>query len=347
MLLKCEQCGFIYNKTLNTQCPVCSKLLSDVDITKRLRTPSDLDAPVFLMTPPIFQKVFIDNNVFMEEDANLVKDFSVDKLFSQWFEIYQVVTQYALVLTPPPNPLLQDMVWSNQTLYLPHVEEPTCVISNFKAEGRDPETDIVETFLQEMGYKTYRIPDPEWTFEGQPDCHYLKDNIYLAGYGERTTEQALDWIAEKFDANIIKLGKTSDRVYHFDEACCVLSEDKVMLGIPFVDKKALKEVEKYAEVIPIEDKDVIEFCITNNIAIGWTIFAGTYIDVFEPDTEEYEIEMKKIEMLEKITFDNGFDLIMFEIGQFLKQGAALSCCFTRLNYSDRKYQSYYKDYGGK
>jgi len=346
MMYICDKCNAVYT---TEKCPFCTeKSLSDVDVSKRLRTPSDLDVTVLVMSPPIIQKVFVDNNVFMEEDEELIGNkFSVDKLFNQWFEIYQVISQYALILTLPPNPLLQDLVWVNQFLYLPHVEEPTCIISNFAAEGRDPESDIAENFLAEMGYKTYRIPDPEWTFEGEPDCRYLKDNIYLAGYGERTCEEALDWIAEKFDAKIIKLGKTTDFVYHFDEACCVLSEDKVMVATPYVDKKALKEVEKYAEIIPVEDKDVIEFCIMNNLVIGYTIFAGTYIDIFEPDTEEFNIEMKKIETLEQIAFDNGFDLVMFEIGQFMKQGAALSCCFAHLNYADRKYQSYYKEYGGK
>ena len=714
MIKQCEKCNAFYNTKLYESCPVCLKSLSDVDITKRLRTPSDLDVPVLVMCPPVIQKIYVDNNPFMEEqESSEKKDFDFDKLMQQWLIIYQTLASRYLVLTLPPNPLLQDLTWTNQAAYLPHVDEPTCVISNFRAEGRQPESDIMEWFLQEMGYKTYRIPDPDWYWEGEPCCfdeeteiltdegwkyfkdltgkekvltyipekgilkwqrpiafykkyvnelvvfensnlqiktsrdhvhfvrksdgktydfmkaedlveyshfgipiilgdfipekeptekvvipavkynnnmkpedlafeledwvkfmawflsegyvkydenrkqyqvwitqsreansekyeeiyqlltkmgfnvartenalvinsktlaHYLKqfgkahhkyipkdikelppkylkifintfvkgdgclygesagnrkgkwrkisstskrliddlqeialkcgipchvkkvkyerggcisgrtikgfegyelvfrhsfnhyvrksfnirtdrtgyskvyiektnvyvpvydvevpeghvlvvrrngwpflsgnckflrDNIYIGSYGMRTTEEALNWIAEKFDAKIIKVGIETEHNYHGDTIFCPISPTKVMIVIPFSDKKGLRELEKYAEIIPIEDQNLGKFCITNNVVIGYTIYAGTYIEELEPNTEEWEIEMKKIETLEMISAENGMDLVLFDISTFDDFGAALSCTVMRLNYPDRKSIDKWENYGKK
>ena len=339
---------------LLSECPVCKsertvKSLDDVDIRKRLKTFSDLDIPVLVMCPPIIQKLYIDNNVWMEQfDEQMKKYFSYEKLFLQWYQIWQTLSMEALCLTLPADPTLQDTPWVNSFVWLPHVEEPTIVLSNFKAEGRSREIDIAKTFLETCGYKTYQIPDPEWFFEGFPDLKWLYDNIYVAGFGERTTEQALDWIAEKFDCKIIKVARTTPENYHADTVLCPISPTKVMCVIPDCDKKALKELEKYAEIIPIEDKKLGEYCITNNIVIGYTIYAGTYLDVFEPDTEDWEIEMRKLEKLQEIAINHGYDLVVFETGQFLAFGAALSCTATPLNYGNQwTSQKVWSEYGNK
>lgn len=343
----CEKCGAYF---VGEKCPFCghiaTKALVDVNPAERLRTPSDLDLPVLVMCPPIFQKIYVENNVFMETLPDSLKSkFNPDTLFKQWFEVYRVLSMQSLVLTVPPNPLLQDLVWLNSFIYLPHVDEPTVVISNFKAEGRQPEADLAEWFLSEMGYRCYRIPDPEWYFEGYPDMKYLYDNIYIAGYGERTTKEALDWIAEKFDAKIIYLGKTEDVSYHGDTIFCPIQPTKVICVIPWCRKKGLKELEEYAEILPVEDEILGEFCITNNIPISYTVYAGTYIELFDPDMEEYEIEREKIDTLTKIVLDAGMDIVWFDISQFYFQGAALSCTYSRLNYADWFPMKVWNEYG--
>jgi len=346
LLETCKKHNITFLKS--TGCPLCKqeqvKALEDIKPEQRLRTPSDLDVPVHVVCPPIFQEIYVDNNIYMEElDEKIKKKFSIDALFRQWYDFISVLSQYALVLTLPPNPTLQDLVWCNQALYLPHIDELTCVISNFKAEGRQPESDVMEWFLQEMGYKTYRIPKPDWFFEGFPDMKWLKDNIYIAGFGERTTEESLDWISQKFDCNIIKLAHTDEYLYHADTCFCILAPDKVMAVIPSCDKKQLRVLEKYAEVIPIEDKKLGEYCITNNVVVGYTIMAGTYIDMFEPDSEDWIIEMKKIEKLQEISVNYGYDLLLFEIGQFLAQGAGLSCVTMCLNYTDKQSMQFWSE----
>jgi len=664
------------------------KALEDIKVEDRLRTPSDLDVPVFVVCPPIIQGISVENNVYMQElTEEQRKLLNVDELVAQWMNVVRILSMEALVLTLPPNPLLQDLVWVNSFVYLPHVDEPTCIISSFKAEGREPESDLAEWFLNEMGYKTYRPPNPEWTFEGEPCMKYLYDNIYICSYGERTSPEALDWIAEKFDCRLIKLGRESEicydskteiltldgwkffwqlseddlvatfnpetgnieyqkpiklikinysgDVYHFNgkrmdlrvtadhyvfrsadprkglssfkfikaknfrigssqyisflcagdfdvedpkeieiagkkfdykdivrllawyisegscgqdsifisqydknnlneiqelvsrlglsyslnekgiiiyshsfaefvvsncgktsrskrvplfiklsssetirefveilvkgdgdkrirkfdyrrkkeyncytmtyytcskqladdvqELCvkcglrskvrkvfrinsinylgnleeyvvdidynktyctgcvrenlevervsneefydvsvpkyhllvvrrngcvcissnsyhgdtifCPISPTKVMVVIPSADKKALKELERFAEIIPIEDAALGEFCITNNIPVGYKILAGTYIELFEPNSEEWKIERKKIDVLEEISAENGYDLILFDVSQFYLFGAALSCVASRLNYIDRLPMKEWSKYG--
>jgi len=295
------------------------------------------------------------NNTIYSVVINVNRKFSEispDRVFVEDYEgyVYDVtVPKYHILLVRRNGKAcFSGNCWVNSFVWLPHVEEPTIVLSNFKAEGRSREIDIAKTFLETCGYKTYQIPDPEWFFEGFPDLKWLYDNIYVAGFGERTTEQALDWIAEKFDCKIIKVARTTPENYHADTVLCPISPTKVMCVIPDCDKKALKELEKYAEIIPIEDKKLGEYCITNNIVIGYTIYAGTYLDVFEPDTEDWEIEMRKLEKLQEIAINHGYDLVVFETGQFLAFGAALSCTATPLNYGNQwTSQKVWSEYGNK
>ena len=127
MLLEtCRKHNITYLKSVG--CPLCKqeqvKSLEDIKPEQRLRTPSDLDIPVHVVCPPIFQEIYVDNNIYMEElDEKIKKKFSIDALFRQWYDFVSVLSQYALVLTLPPNPTLQDLVWTNQAVYLPHVDE--------------------------------------------------------------------------------------------------------------------------------------------------------------------------------------------------------------------------------
>ena len=349
----CPECKSYF---VTKECPYCKKSLNDISISERLRTPSDLDLPVFVVAPPIIQSIYVENNSYMEDIEKqfgkpINELFNPDELMRQWFDIYTTISQEALLLTLPPNPLLQDEVWVNSFVYLPHLDEPTCVISNFKAEGRDPEADLVEWYLKEMGYKTYRIPNPEWTFEGEPTLKHIRENIYIGSYGDRTTREALEWIEKKFDCKIIYLGNeqfeypSGANAYHGDCIFCPISVDKVMVVKDACFKDGLKELEKYVEIIPIEDNNLGEFCITNNVVVGYTIYAGTYIELYNPDDEEFKIELKKIDTLENIAANNGFDIVVFDISQFMWFGAALSCCFARLNYFDRTHNELWVQYG--
>ena len=50
--------------------------------------------------------------------------------------------------------------------------------------------------------------------------------------------------------------------------------------------------------------------------------------------ENYEDEKHKIESLEKICFNEGLEPVFFNISEYMKSGAMLSCMMMHLNYVD-------------
>ena len=68
-----------------------------------------------------------------------------------------------------------------------------------------------------MGFKV--IPCP-YLFEGEAELKYLRDNIYIGGYGIRSEKESYDWMASEFDMNIIPLELTDPYNYHLD---CTIS----------------------------------------------------------------------------------------------------------------------------
>ena len=50
--------------------------------------------------------------------------------------------------------------------------------------------------------------------------------------------------------------------------------------------------------------------------------------------ENYEAEKQKIESLKKICFNEGLEPVFFNISEFMKSGAMLSCMLMHLNYVD-------------
>lgn len=343
----CKKCNAIF---VGDTCPFCgTKSLED--IKERVKTPSDLDIPIFLMCPPIQAEIRFLNNEWMEDVAKEEGEIKVDlDLFTkQWLDLYTLLSQEALVLTLPPKPGLQDLTFVNSFVYLPHVDIPTCIVSNFRAEGREPEADVADWFLAECGYQTYRIPNLDWHFEGEAELKYLRDNIYIGHVGVRTDEEALDWIAKTFDANIIKIRHNDDKeameyLYHGDCIYFPITPNDVILCTDVVDKKSIKELEKVANVIPVS-KELAYQGICNSISVGYTIYNADNSDAFEVDSDDFKIEMQKNDTLVEIASQFAMEVVFVSLTEALKLGALLSCMVSRLNYSDKFIIAKWFEYG--
>jgi hypothetical protein len=50
--------------------------------------------------------------------------------------------------------------------------------------------------------------------------------------------------------------------------------------------------------------------------------------------ELYDLEKHKIDTLEKICSNEGMEPVLFNLSEYMKSGAMLSCCVMHLNYVD-------------
>lgn len=251
-----------------------------------------------------------------------------DKAISQFHLMYSLFSQDAMVYLLPPRDGLQDQTYiTNAGVCLPHLDK-TIILSNFKAEGRPGEENELAWFVTKMGYATFK---PPFYFEGEAELKWVRDNIYIGGYGIRTDLRALEWIENNFGARIIKIEETDPLTYHLDCNIFPLSNTKIIFNKSLVQEPQLREMEQIAELIPITKKQS-QFAITNNLRIGSIIYSATAIKEMKVTHEHYQFEKEKDEKLGQICRDAGLELIFINLSEMNKSGAALSCCIFHLNY---------------
>jgi hypothetical protein len=64
------------------------------------------------------------------------------------------------------------------------------------------------------------------------------------------------------------------------------------------------------------------------------ILCASNISELKRSDELYQLEKNKIDSLEKICSNEGLEPIIFNLSEYMKSGAMLSCCVMHLNYVD-------------
>jgi arginine dihydrolase len=281
-----------------------------------------------LLCPPKYMSASITNNEWMERLPEEDRQVNVDKAMAQFQALYSLFSQDAIVYLLPPKKGLQDQVYiTNAGMVLPHLYK-TIILSKFKAEGRPGEEIEVAKFMEMMDYQQVFCP---YYFEGEAELKWLRDNIYIGGYGQRTDINAHEWLEREFNCQIVKIKETDKLRYHLDCNIFCLNREVILFAKDQVKSHELKEMEKVAECIPI-DRVSSQWSLTNSLRIGSIIYNGTDISELKKDDKNYPIEKKKNEDLEKICQHYGLELVFVNMSEFSKSGAALSCCILHLNY---------------
>jgi len=272
---------------------------------------------------PVYLDTSIANNIWMkklEKKGQIKVDRS--KMFLQFLEFYSYIASLAIVYLQPPKKGLQDQVYiTNAAVRLPHLPD-VFVLSKFKAEGRQGEEQEVKPLLNALGYRTIQCP---YFFEGEAELKWIDKNVYIGGYGIRTSLEALKWIAKNFDAVIIPLKEQDEFLYHLDCHVFPITNDHVLVYTGDKPDTSIKAIEKYANVIPV-NKACAYAGITNSVRVGTIVFNATNINELKRDDEDFAKEKEKNETLEKICRELGLELVFFNMSEFLKSGALLSCC---------------------
>lgn len=304
---------------------------TDLTTTNKFIMPSDLSRPVFVMCPPFSLDTGDPNNVWMQKLSEKERKVNKLKAVEQFFSLYAFISNLALVYLLPSKKGLGDLPYvANMGIKLPNVNDNTVIISNFKSEPREGETAVGVDFFQNLGYNTVVAPP---CFEGEADLKYLHKNIFIGGYGSRTTLDCLKWFEKTYDLNIIPLEMTDPKLYHLDCVVFPLEDDKVWVATEAVAPKTIRQIEKVAEIVPIP-KRVMYHDATNCVRINGLVLNNTNINTYPKGTDDYEDEANKISFLEKICAQASYEPVFFDLSEFAKSGAALSCMIMHLNYPD-------------
>jgi N-dimethylarginine dimethylaminohydrolase len=295
-------------------------------------TPSQLPIQSYVMNFPFTLSTSDPNNIWMQELTDDELRVNKPKAYKQFMDLYQFMAGGSLVYLLPSEGNLQDQVYvANLGLQLPHIKnENHILLSNFTSDPRKGEELVGEKFFNQMGYKTHISP---YKWEGEADIKYLYGNKYIGGYGIRSNIKAYEWMEENFNMDIIKVAMVDEYLYHLDCSIFALNQDQTLVCTELYDEEEIKEIERHTEIIDIHVDDALGG-LTNSVKYGNMILCASNISEMKKSHEYYEGEKHKIETLEKICSNAGMEPVIFNLSEYMKSGAMLSCMVMHLNRVD-------------
>jgi len=295
-------------------------------------TPSQLQLQSYVMNFPFSLSTNDPNNIWMQELTDEELQINRPKAYKQFMDLYNFMSGQSLVYLLPSEGNFQDQVYvANLGLQLPHITDSNKILlSNFTSDPRKGEEWVGKHFFEMMGYETFISP---YKWEGEADIKHLYDNVYIGGYGIRSNIKTYEWMEENFGMEIIKVAMTDEYLYHLDCSIFPLNESQTLVATELFDQEELSMIEKHTEIIPVDTEDAL--CgMTNSVRMGNMILCASNITELKKTDEFYEGEKHKIESLEKICSNAGMEPVIFNLSEYMKSGAMLSCMVMHLNRVD-------------
>jgi N-dimethylarginine dimethylaminohydrolase len=293
--------------------------------------PTQLQRPAFLLNFRFSYATEAPNNPWMTDlsDDNRRPDFT--RAAVQFLEVYRTVSAEGLVyLLPTPRASeLQDLLYTaNLGIVLAHrPDKRTVVISNFTSPPRRGETPVGVKFFQDMGYDVHVSPSK---FEGEAELKHLYDNVYVGGYGIRSEKATYEWMERTFDMRIIKLREVEPYLYHLDCSIFPITKENTLVGTELFTKQELKQLEQVTNIIPVSTDECFSG-ICNSVRLPNRVMNSSHIHNLKAGTEDYQFELQKNRKLEDIAANLALEVSYFDLSEFHKSGALLSCMVMHLN----------------
>ncbi|MEA3273992.1 MAG: arginine deiminase-related protein [Pseudomonadota bacterium] len=293
--------------------------------------PTRLDKPAFLMNVPFSLSAEAADNVWMVELDERARAVDLNKAISQFLQLYHFMAAEAVVyLLPTPHLTgLQDLVYcANLGIVLEHLPgKDSIVLSRFSTEIRAPEVAVGESFFHAMGYQVIQAAHQ---FEGEAELKHLHDNVFLGGYGTRSDRAAYDWMAAQFDMRIIPLQETDPYLYHLDCTVFPLTRQDTLVCTEMYEPEEVAQIERMTNIIDVSVEDCFSG-VCNSVRLGNTLMNASHLHELPSTHEDYAGERQKNRTLEDIATRFGFEVSFFNLSEFLKSGALLSCMVMHLN----------------
>jgi N-dimethylarginine dimethylaminohydrolase len=294
-------------------------------------SPGTLERPAYLMNCPFSYSANEPNNAWMcelDDTARTIDRSAAMRQFAQLYD-YMASDGFVFLLPTPADCLLQDLVFTaNLGIVLEHLaERNTVVLSNFTSKPRLGETEVGYKFFRAMGYTTIVAPHK---FEGEAELKHLHDNVYVGGYGIRSDRQVYEWMETEFDMEIIPVREDDEYLYHLDCSIFPVTAEDTMVCTALLDPAEVTRLEKATNIIDVSS-DACYAGICNSVRHHQSILNGSHIHSLRAGREDYFEELKKNRELEDIAVRLGLEVNYFNLSEYHKGGALLSCMVMHLN----------------
>jgi N-dimethylarginine dimethylaminohydrolase len=293
--------------------------------------PTQLERPAFLLNFPFSYSTGVANNVWMQDLPIEKRLPNFKRAATQFLELYRALSGDALVyVLPTPRGVdLQDLVFTaNLGIVLDHLpDRNTVVISNFTSEPRRQETEVGVKFFRDMGYDVHV---PATKFEGEAELKHLYENVYVGGYGTRSERETYDWMERTFDMRIIRVRLVDPYLYHLDCLVFPITRENTLVCTALLNQDEVTDIERVTNIIPVSVDDCYSG-ICNSVRLPKTVFNSSHIHELKAGTEDYAREAQKNRRLEGLASNFALEVCYFNLSEYHKSGALLSCMVLHLN----------------
>jgi N-dimethylarginine dimethylaminohydrolase len=292
---------------------------------------TNLDVPAFLMNVPFSLSTDQPNNAWMLELEDEARRVCLPRALRQFQALYAFLAARALVYLLPSRAGLQDQTYvANLGVVLPHLSDPTLVVSNFRSEPRRGEREAGIAFFEDLGVP-FELAPPY--FEGEADLKHLGGNVYVGAHGLRTSQSALGWFERRFDMELIRFPMRNEYLYHLDCSIFPITREETLVCTAAADRAALRALERHVGVVDVSLDDA-ESGITNCVRIGEFVLCASSIEGIDAEHDDYPYERNKIMVLDEICAKRNLTPVFFDLSEFMKSGAMLSCMVMHLNHAN-------------
>jgi N-dimethylarginine dimethylaminohydrolase len=294
--------------------------------------PTQLARPSYLLNFPFSYATRVANNPWMEDLSSDRRQPDFRRAAVQFLEMYRYMAAAGALVYVLPTPRgadLQDLMYTaNLGIVLEHLPcQNTVVISNFASPPRRGETQVGVDFFQSMGYE---IHVPPTKFEGEAELKHLHDNVYVGGYGIRSEAETYDWMERNFDMRIVRVQLTDPYLYHLDCMVFPITSENTLVCTELIEPEEVAALEKVTNVIPVS-ADECYSGICNSVRMPSIVLNSSHIQDLKAGTEDYEHEVRKNRKLEDVAANLALEVSYFNLSEYHKSGALLSCMVMHLN----------------
>ncbi len=254
----------------------------------------------FYLCPPTHYEVEYVINEWMNLDNRVDKDLA-QKQWDQLHRAYQDLGVRLTLLEPVAG--IPELVFPGDSIFL-HGQQ--AVASNFRHAERAPEVEPKVAWFAERGFTIHRLP-PELHFEGNAEL-LRWDHRFFGGYGVRTDEATLPYLADLLDIEIIPLQLQSP-FFHLDVTVLPLNADTVAYVPQAFTRESCERLQDLIpNAIPVDVEEARQLGC-NSMVVEETVIMST------PRAPRFAAALQ----------ERGFRTIQLDLTEFYKSGGGVKC----------------------
>ncbi len=202
-----------------------------------------------------------------------------------------------------------DMVYAmNLGLAVRAEEHHRVVLSHMRYPERRMETDAAEQWFTDRGFRCTAIGRHGVGAHFEAGDAFPWRGELVVGYGPRSEELALKHLATELGVRVRGFRIVHPAMYHMDLGFCPLDGTHAMVcPAAYDDASAAALLDLVPEPLVLSEQEALTFC-ANSVVLGRTVVMPACPPRVRAVLEEW-----------------GFEVVLVEVGEFLKGGGAIRC----------------------